>query len=128
MPWELFDKVDKSFVPKISIRNNGNIGISSGAVNKFELAKKKCCKLYFDRDTNRIGIEFLEYEGNASTIKVARRGQDTLIVARPFLAFYEINYTETKIYIGEQDEKSGFIVIDLKKSLYTSTRGKRKKE
>jgi len=127
MGFEIFNKMQDSFRAKVSIRSNGNIGFSKGARNKFRLIDKKFCKLYYDRDTERIGVEFTNEENANVTTRVFERQMDAFIRAKPFLNYYSIDYSSTKVYLAEKDESTGYIIIDLRDPLYESSRGKRKK-
>ena len=126
MSFEKFEGMSSQLVPKVSIRSNGNIGFSSGAVNKFDLTKSKFCRLYFDRDGYRIGFEFINNEEQGITARVFRRELDCFIRAKPFLEYYSINFAETKVFMASRDTSTGYLVIDLKNPLYI--RGARKKK
>ncbi|PJA29779.1 MAG: hypothetical protein CO189_01450 [candidate division Zixibacteria bacterium CG_4_9_14_3_um_filter_46_8] len=127
MSFELFDKIGKTFSAKISIRSNGNIGFSKGAINKYNLAEKAHCRLYYDQERNLVGFKFVKDEEKDITTRLIRRGADMIISARSFLTYYGIDFEQTKAYIAQKDEENDLIFIDLNKAKYESTRGRRKK-
>jgi len=73
-----FEGMKIKHMPKVSIRANGNIGFSSGAVDKFDLRNSTYCRLYMDRDAYKIGFEFTNTEEENVTAKVFSRQMDCL--------------------------------------------------
>jgi hypothetical protein len=127
MSFELFKNMSKTFRPKISIRNTGHIGFSRGAINKYNLDKYKYCKLYFDSSNKIIGFQFTSEEEEDITVKLTKRGQDMFISVKPFLNYYGIDHSVTRIYLGKKDEESDLICIDLGKPEFESKRRRKKK-
>ena len=127
MGYELFDKMTRSFTAKISIRRNGQIGFSKGAVNKFGLQGQRFCKLYYDSDRCLVGFEFTNDERPNVTAKVVEREQDMFILGKPFLSYYNIDFRVTRVYMAEKDEESSLLFIDLNKPSYESKRAEKKK-
>jgi len=118
MAFEIFDKVQRKVIPKVSLRKNGSIGFSSGAVNTLKLQDYSYCKMYYDRETERIGFEFTNEEHPSVTFKVQKRQQDFFLFAKSFLHFYGIDLTRTRVFLGVKDPDTGYIVIDLKSPYY----------
>lgn len=127
MAFELFDKMTRSFAGKVSIRKNGNIGFSKGAVEKFGLRDADYCKLYYDSEKKHIGFEFTNHEQPDVTARVSQSGAGISIPASSFLNYYGINYSSTMVYTAEKDANTMFIIIKLKEPRYESQRGKTKK-
>lgn len=127
MGFELFEGMKKTLPAKISVRTNGQIGFSKGTMSMFKLSEREHCKLYFDGEKNRVGFEFTDEAQPNVTARLIRRGEDTFISGRPFLNYYNIDISKTRVYAAERDIETGFIVIRLSDPKYESTRGKRKK-
>jgi len=122
MSFELFDKMSRSFAAKVSIRRNGNIGFSKGAVEKFTLSDKGYCKLYYESEKKLVGFEFTNLQQPDVTASVTKSGAGISIPARSFLDYYSIDYSTTRVYKAERDNNTMFIVIKLKEPFYESKR------
>ena len=117
MAFEKFTRTrGKVDTPKVSIWSRGQIGLNKGAVDEFNLGQYKYAVLYYDKDNEKIGIEFTN-DGKAEGISkmIARKNAGTSISALAFLQHYRIDFSETAKYDIEHDEESGLYVFDLKK-------------
>lgn len=110
MAFEKFVEVGKSFKPRISIRSNGQFGFTTGAINKFKLRDFKYAVLFFDRDTQKIGIMPTNNEEEGAC-RIVIRSTNAFISARAFLDYYGIDYLKTKRYDAEWAEGEGMIII-----------------
>lgn len=117
MTLERFENFGETFTPKISIRTTGQIGFSTGAVNKFEIKSYNYCELYYDPEDKKIGIKLTNAMESGISAKINMREIDCFISAKPFLDFYGIEYKPTKSYHGKIDEESGLIILDLNKPI-----------
>lgn len=115
MSFELFNYMNKTITPKISIRKDGNIGFSHRVVDDFNLRNNVFCELYFDEDRNCIGFKFTNNESVGITIRIIKRKIDVCIIAKRFLDYYDIDYQKTRAYLGQVSEEEGLIYIDLNK-------------
>lgn len=121
--FEKFTQTGGVFSPMISVRKDGALGISQGALRKFGLAEgEKYVVLHYDRTANAIGIEVVKDESEEGAIKLVKReaagrgGQPSIsasISARSFLEYYGINRSETTSYRAYKDENLGFIIVEL---------------
>lgn len=96
-----FDKFGSSFSAKVSIRNNGQIGITQGALKKMGITGDgHSVVLFFDTDAHVIGIKPTSNEKEPGAIKVHVRpaGKDGSVTAhisgKSFLECYEIPYKD----------------------------------
>ncbi len=123
--FEKFNAVGCSFVSKVSLRINGSIGLSQGALRKFKLDTGEWwAVLYYDKDSRVIGIRPTQNENEESAIKLQRRevGKDgarknfvAQISARAFLDYFAIPYEDqTRSYVPSWDSDNKMIVVDLK--------------
>ena len=117
MAFERFTrKRARTDAPKASIWSRGQIGFNYAATDEYKLDKFKYAVLYYDRETNRIGIEFTNDRNAEGTSKVIhRKGAGVSISALAFLRHYKINFSATTTHNLIHDDKSGFYVIDLTK-------------
>lgn len=113
MGFERFENAGKSFKPKVSIRSNGHMGFTQGAVERFGLRKFAYCVMFYDRAERKVGVEFTNSEQPGITLKVNSRSTDCFVSIRGFLDYYNIDYSVTRSYGGEKQEGSEMIVIDL---------------
>ena len=120
--FEKFEGVGGSYVPKISIRSNGTLGISQGALNRFKLAEGEWfAQLLYDRKNQVIGIQPVSDEG-PGLIKLNKKrmeGKDgkqsinAWISAKAFFDYYGINYDKTNSYLAKWDAAAGVIYVEL---------------
>lgn len=113
MPFERFTETGKSYRPRISIRANGQIGFSFGAIKKFSLAKYKFVVLFFDKENSKIGIKLTNSEEDG-ICKLQVRQLNAAISAKAFFDYYSIDYTKTKRYDAVWDEKEQMIIVSIK--------------
>lgn len=119
--FEKFEGVGNSYFPKISIRSNGTLGISQGALNRFELAEGDWwIQLLFDRKNRVIGLEPSNEEGSGR-IKLNKKhmthdGKESInawISAKAFLDYYAIPYSKTQSYVAKRNDSEKIIYIEL---------------
>jgi len=120
--FERFDSVGGSYEPKVSIRGNGAIGFSQGALRRFELLEGDwfIC-LFYDRKNGVIGIQPVKEEtsGCLRLIKRVIKGKDgrdsvnAFVSAKSFLDYFGIDYSQTKSYRAELDEGTRKIVFNI---------------
>lgn len=113
MAFQLFRDYGKSMLPKVTITKYGSICLNQGAKSKFRTGDYQFCRLYFDPDTRRIGIE-LTNDSSLEAVRALRQTRHgTEVSARSFLNAWEIDYSVTQIYDVQKDRETGFLVIDL---------------
>ena len=122
--FEKFKYLGGRFSAKASIRSNGSIGLSQGAILRYKLAEGKWyAELFFDKDARVIGIRPTRDGDTESVTKIvvrksAQGGKDSFssfISARSLLNFYGIPIEKARSYPAEWDEEHQMIIIDLKK-------------
>jgi hypothetical protein len=122
--FQKFTAVGSRFAPRISIRSNGSLGINQGAMKRFFSDRDyKAVVLYYDADTQTIGIEPLENENEDGAIRLNKRplddkdeSQGTFVSAKSFFDFYNIPYLETKSFPVQREVIDGKRFITLKLS------------
>lgn len=122
--FETFTSVRSSFASKVSIRKNGTIGFSQGALIKFGLnVGKWFAVLKYDRTAKVIGIMLTKTETEDGAVRIQCReisGRDDKknlagqISAKAFLDFFGIEYADrSRAFIPVKD--GDIIIIDLNK-------------
>lgn len=103
---------------KASISKIGRIALNEYAVENYGLRNAKFVALYFDRDTNRAGLEFLTDKTENGVLMVQQRKNAGLyLIATAFLKKFDVMPTETFFCGIEQDkERKNFIILDLNKT------------
>lgn len=114
MPWQQHTEVGKSFLAKVSLSPRGQISLSDGAVKKFGLIQYRYVSLWFNDDTDEVGIQLLGEKGQAS-VKIVHRTTGAYIAAASFMGKFGIKLAATTIYDLEQDAENGMLVFDLNK-------------
>lgn len=128
MAWIKFVNTGGSFQPKLSIRNNGQIGLSQGFLNRYDLdGEGWYLVLYYDPEARRIGIERTRDPKAPGAVKLmiravpaadGRVSKSAQVSARSFLDFNRINYRDGLRSFRAEDELDGeLIVVDLNKEL-----------
>jgi len=97
MAYKKFTGPGGSFRPRASIRTVGQIGINKAAVKKYALGNHKHVYLYFDDETNKIGIEFCDDENAKDAVQFQVRDGGGTIAAKSFFNCFGINYSERVI-------------------------------
>jgi hypothetical protein len=124
--FERFQAFGSSFAPKVSIRNNGQIGISQGALRKMKISGDgHYVVLFFDVEARVIGLKANAAKDEQGAIEVHVRpvtkdgsaGSVTAhISGRSFLECYGIPYKDkSRTYVPEWNEESGMFIVDLNK-------------
>lgn len=123
-----FDKFThrgSTYAPKISVRNTGAIGISQGALNRFQLMDGEFFfVLHYDKDARVIGMWPTHDAAEEGVLKLVRRkatsksGKESVnayVPARSFLDYYAIPFKKTKVYDAEWSDEYKMILVDLTK-------------
>lgn len=124
MAFVKFTQIGGSYIAKISIRTNGQLGFSQGAIKKFSLLEGEWYVImYYDKDNRRIGILKTRDSKEEGAIRLIRReiktkdGQSNMncyVSCKSFFDFNEIKYSKkTESYCPEWDENEGMIVLNL---------------
>jgi len=111
--FEKFQKPGERFSKKISLWKQGAIHISKGTMNFFSLQGLDFCTLYFDRNGNKVGLQFLGSADVEGAVKLSYRDVGAVIPCKSFLDYYQINYSASRQYLLEQDTETGLLVFDL---------------
>jgi|ERR1700726_550449 len=120
--FEKFDCTGGSYAPKISVRSNGSLGFSQGALRRFGLWDGDWfVQLYFDRNQHVIGIEpsSTAGAGKARLVKKNIQGKDgrqtvnAYVAAKSFFDYYGIDYSETRSYLAKREEGDAKIIMQL---------------
>ena len=122
--FERFEAVGSTFVPKMSIRTNGAIGISQGALRRFKLEDGDWyVVLYYDKAQKVIGIKPSQQQDERVSTKIVKRevksqkGEKNVtayISGKSFLEYYAIPYNDRiRIFEPTWDEEHKLIIINL---------------
>ena len=124
--FERFEQNGSSYSPKISIRANGAMGFSQGALRRFGMQEGDwLVVLFYDKNQMVIGIQPTQDASTTGAVKLIKRevksreGKASLnayISARSFLNYYAIPFTDgIKQFEPTWDEESKMILVDLNK-------------
>jgi len=115
MGFEKFTGGGRSYRTRISIRSNGQIGFSQGAIHKFKMDGFSNGILFYDKEENKVGIKLGNDDNEEGACKLQIKPENAAISAKSFLDYYEIPYKETISYEAKWDETHQMIVADLNK-------------
>jgi len=114
MAFERFTASGRSFKGRVSIRKNGQISLSQGAVQKFNLADHPYAVLFYDKEGQMIGLKPTRDPEEPGAYKMNHKGMGATISGLAFLDYYGIDYSHSRRYEARWDEKHEMIVIDLR--------------
>jgi hypothetical protein len=121
--FEKFNAAGGSYEPKLSIRSNGAIGFSQGALHRFGLLKDEwfVC-LFYDRKNGVVGIQPSKQETNGCLrlIKRTIQGKDgresvnAFVSAKSFFDYFGIDYSQTRSFRAHFDEAQQKVIFNLR--------------
>jgi len=117
MGFERFTASGRSFRPRISIRKNGQISLSQGAVQKFELREVPYVVLFYDKEAQRIGIKPTHDPEEPGAYKLNHKGSGATISGLAFLDYFGIDHGRSQRYEAHWDEEHRMVVVDLRAPL-----------
>lgn len=113
MPIEFFDKGGRGFVPKASIRSQGQIGLNQGAVHRFDLKNGDFVVLGYDKENRMIAIKPCKGT-DAGSKRLVVRSKNGSISAKSFFDYFEIPYKKlVKSYPLDEDKRNECLVFFL---------------
>jgi len=114
--------------PKVTIQARGLIDFNEGATRKFVLSRFNYAVLFYDQETNRIGIQFVNNSSERGTIKIIKKPNGIAIPATFFLRQHNLlrnlNVTYNVAYSGEHDMYIIQLASDEKKAALSMEKDK----
>ena len=100
--------------PRVSIWTRGQIGFNKGASLTYKIDSYEYAVLYYDEDTNRMGIQLTDDEKAEGISKLVHRKDGGLsFSAISFLRTFGIDFKITRQYDIEYDDGNDMYIIDL---------------
>lgn len=115
MAFERFTGGGRSYKARASIRKNGQIGLSQGAVQRFKLDRYPYVVLFYDKETERIGIKPTQNPEEPGAYRLNHKGSGADISGLAFLEYFGIDRDRSRRYEADWDDEQGMLVIDLEK-------------
>lgn len=115
MAFERFTEVGRVFRPRASLRSNGQIGFNHGSVKRFDMEKYPYVVLFYDAETNRIGVQLTNNKDEPGAATLITKNGNGTVSARSFLEYYQLTPKETTQYNIEKDTASGMLIIEVAK-------------
>lgn len=111
--WQPFTETDTSFAARITIRQTGQIGFTSGAINLYKIMDYDNIVLYFDSGRRAVGIE-LTNESKPGSIPIKKSKSNTYIRGKNFCDRYGIDYTKAYRFDLKEDTANSllFFLLD----------------
>ena len=114
MGFEKFTMHGRGWRPRVSVRSNGQIGFNKGAVRKYDLEHFPAAVLYYDRDSQAIGIQLTKDGGDPAAVPLRVKHESAWISAKTFLDYYEVSYDRTSKYDIRQEHETGMLTFQVK--------------
>jgi hypothetical protein len=113
MGFELFTEYGAASRDEATIRARGSIFLSDAIVNRANVSDPQAAKLYYDKTTDRLGIELLaKYDASdKAQRKISKERSGISVNANPILRYFGFPLGEKKSAPIEVEEK--MIVIKL---------------
>lgn len=112
MAFERFTQTGRSFRPVVSIWSRGQIGFNQGAVKRCVMKEGSFVVLFFDKDSNKIGLKIVDTEEEGA-LKPKFSSTGAVISAKSFLDYYEVDFEKTKKYELTYDDDNELYVVDV---------------
>jgi hypothetical protein len=117
MAFERFVRIGRIYTPTASIWSRGQIGFNQGAVQKYNIAHYKYAVLFYDKDTNRIGVKFSNDNSEPGSVPITMGKTGAMVSAKAFLDYWNISHDRTRKYPMAHDEQEKLYVIQLDRPL-----------
>lgn len=114
MAFQRFTASGRSFKARVSIRRNGQISLSQGAVQKFNLSEYPYVVLFYDKEEHLIGLKPTNDAEEPGAYKLNHKGIGASVAGLAFLDYYGIDYSRSQRYEARWDEQHEMVVIDLR--------------
>src|SRR5271166_2866201 len=115
-----FTEVDSSFAARVTIRQTGQIGFNSGAINRFGIKEKAFVVLYFDQRNRAVGLE-LTNDRCEGAIEIKKSESNTFLRGKNFCDRFGIDYQRARRYELLQDDGTGILYFELNRELKGET-------
>jgi len=109
-----FTETGSSFAARVTVRQTGQFGFNSGAINSFNISGYEFCVLYFDPKQRVVGIE-LPHEKCEAAIPIRKSESNTYIRAKNFCDRYAIDYSKSYRYDLKKDASTGYLYFEVSK-------------
>jgi len=114
MAFQKFTESGRGFKPQASIWTRGQISFNQGAAKRYNIDSYKYAVLYYDPEEKLVGIELTNDDQAEGIHKIRVRKSGTMVSAKAFLDYNDMDLSETRKYTLRKDDATGFLVIDLK--------------
>jgi hypothetical protein len=99
--------------PRVRISPLGTMGFSGACVERY-IGDAGYVEFYYDRGNRAIGLKFLtQATPQARAMRPRRKGSQVQVSAMGFLSAFGIALKESRSFVPELDELSGFLVVRL---------------
>lgn len=109
-----YTETGRSHVAKATLAQSGRLSFSDGARKRFGMDEYTHCVLYYDPETQRVGIEMINDEKAEGAIRLRHRATGSDVSAKSFADFFSIGPAVTTSYTVTRDASNGWLVIDLR--------------
>lgn len=111
--FELFRDYRRVDSPTVSITRYGQLSFSEGAKREFNIGDYRFCRLHFDREDRRVGIELTNDDKLEGVRAIRHSRTGSTVSARNFLKFYKIDFKVTRVFDLAKGKETGFLVFKL---------------
>lgn len=97
-------------------------------MEKFGIRNYDFCSLHYDRERRLVGFQFSNTEESGVTVRITKKSQNFFVFAKPFLEYFDIDFSRTTVYAAKLQGTGDLVVIDLNNPIGTRTRTRGGKE
>jgi hypothetical protein len=115
MAFERFTEVGRVFRPRASLRSNGQLGFNHGCVKRFSMQDFTHAVLFYDADTERIGVKLTNDKDEPGASTLTTRSGNGTISAGAFLEYYSLKPDKTTQHDIKLDDSAGMLIISVAK-------------
>lgn len=108
--------------PRASLSKAGVIGINRSAVSHFDLKKYTKCMLFYDKEEQKIKLEFSNDSQNKKNIMFRHRASGAEITSKNFFSYFKILPSHLILCDLEKGENENILILDLKRGVFKKQR------
>ena len=101
----------------ISIWKNGYYGFNKGSIKEYNIKDYSYGILFYNNRDQKVGFRFTVDGTEGGAIKLNIRESNILVYAKKFLDYFSIDYSKSKRFYLEYDDKEDMYVFNLNKEI-----------
>ena len=128
MGFEIFSHMGESHNIKtiVTINKYNSLTLNVGAIRTYKIREYHFVNVYYDEDTRKVGLKFLQDKEEHAFALTASKNQCTIYISFiGFLKYHNLELNKMRKYLVMKDGESGLFVFDINKPLKVLARKKK---